>query len=168
MSKFERIVPDKWCANFLPTLERDGNHVLALLAEREHLEDFRSPVRRTTGLVNRTVGLQLGREHAMQDDEFLRLERALREVYCSQSEPSSDSAEVTQDVMRHIRQLTSSKSIVWMQSAVLDQLVWRTAVIAAAVVMIGTILSMDTFRTTAGESGVLLADEFESPPLLGE
>lgn len=104
----------------------------------------------------------------MQDDEFLKLERTLREVYRSQSELSSDSVEVTQDVMREIRQLASSKDGVWMQSAGLDQFVWRAATIAAAVVMIVTMLTMETFRTTAGESGVLLADDFESPPLFGD
>lgn len=104
----------------------------------------------------------------MQDDEILKLERALTEVYRSQSQLPSGSIEVTQDVMRHIRQLTNGNSSVWMQSAVLDQLVCRTAAITAAVVMIVTILAVGTFRTTAGENGGLLADEFESAPLFGD
>ncbi|HWV46578.1 MAG TPA: hypothetical protein VN039_11260 [Nitrospira sp.] len=104
----------------------------------------------------------------MQDDEVLKLERALTEVYRSQPEASSSSVEVTQEVMRQIRQLTSSKNSVWVQSSVLDQLVWRTAAITAAVVMIVTILTVETLRTTADESGVLLADEFESAPLFGD
>ncbi|MDF0650966.1 MAG: hypothetical protein CV081_01730 [Nitrospira sp. LK265] len=104
----------------------------------------------------------------MQDDKFLKLERALTEVYRSQSEVLPGSVEVTQDVMRQIRQLTSSKNRGWTQPAVLDQLVWRAAAIAAAVVMTVTILTMETFRTTAGESGVLLAEEFESAPLFGD
>lgn len=103
----------------------------------------------------------------MQDDEVLKLERALTEVYRSRSEVPSDSVEVTQDVMWHIRRLTSGESNVWMQSGTLDQLIWRTAAITAAVVMIVTIFAVETFRTTAGESGVLLEEEFESTSLFG-
>ena len=168
MSKFERIVPDKRCANFLPAVEKERQQCARVARRMRTPEGFRSPVGGINRPFKRPARQQWGREHLMQDDEVLKLERALTEVYRSQSEASSGSVEVTQEVMRQIRQLTSSKNSVWAQSSVLDQLVWRTAAITAAVVMIVTILTVETLRTTADESGVLLADEFESAPLFGD
>ena len=99
-----------------------------------------------------------------RDDEILKLERALTEAYRVQPDLQFDGVNVTQDVMRDIRRSTN-ESAEWISSVVLDQLVWRTATIAAAVVLVVTVLTVGVFRTTMGESAGLLAEEFEAAPL---
>jgi hypothetical protein len=47
----------------------------------------------------------------------------------------------------------------------LDQLVWRTATITAAVVLMAALLTVGLLRTPAGDSPSLVAEEFESVPL---
>ena len=96
-----------------------------------------------------------------RDDEIQKLERALSEVYRSQPD-RHDVADVTQRVMRDIRQSAGERSR-W--PSVVDQLVWRTATIAAAVVLAMTILTVGVFQSTAGEKAGLLAEEFDSAPL---
>ena len=101
------------------------------------------------------------------DDESLNLlERALREAYRSQSEVSHD-VNVTQDVMREIRQSADERSR-WAPAAVLDQLVWRTATITAAVVLMATVLTVGFLRPPVGDSSTLVVEEFESVPLFGD
>lgn len=104
---------------------------------------------------------------APRDDETLdALERALIEDYRSRSDVSQ-TIDVTQDVMRDIRRLATEPSR-WTPAAVLDQLVWRTATIAAAVVLMATVLTVGLFRPLTGESPALVAEELESVPLFGE
>jgi hypothetical protein len=101
------------------------------------------------------------------DDERLNLlERALREAYRSQSEGSHD-VNVTQDVMRDIRQFADERSR-WAPVAVLDQLVWRTATITGAVVLMATVLTVGFLRLSVGDSPTLVVEEFESVPLFGD
>jgi hypothetical protein len=102
-----------------------------------------------------------------RDDEIKKLERALTEAYRSQPDIPFGEVNVTQAVMRAIRQ-TSGEPSQWIPAVLLDQLVWRTATIAAAVVLAVTILTVGAFRSTAGESAGLLAEEFESAPLFAE
>jgi hypothetical protein len=101
------------------------------------------------------------------DDEHLDfLERALLEGYRSRSEVSHD-VDVTQDVMREIRQSADERSH-WAPAAVLDQLVWRTATITAAVVLMATVLTVGFLRPSVGDSPTLVVEEFESVPLFGD
>lgn len=104
---------------------------------------------------------------AHHDDERLTiLERALREAYRSRSEVSHD-VDVTQHVMREIRQSADEGSR-WAPAAVLDQLVWRTATITAAVVLMATVLTVGFLRSSGGDSPTLVVEEFESVPLFGD
>ena len=94
------------------------------------------------------------------------LERALIDGYRSHSQVSH-AVDVTRDVMRDIRRLETERSR-WTPAAVLDQLVWRTATITAAVVLMATVLTVGLFRPPTEESPVLVAEELESVPFFGE
>jgi hypothetical protein len=101
------------------------------------------------------------------DDERVNiLEKALLQSYRSRSEISPD-VNVTQDVMREIRQSAGERSR-WTTVGVLDQLVWRTATITAAVVLMATVLTVGLLRPSVGDGPTLVADEFESVPLFGD
>ena len=101
---------------------------------------------------------------ATHDDEKLNaLERALIDGYRSRSNVSQ-AIDVTQDVMRDVRRLERR----WTPATVMDQLVWRTATITAAVVLMATVLTVGLFRPPTGESPALVAEELESVPLFGE
>lgn len=102
---------------------------------------------------------------ATHDDEKLNaFERALIDGYRSRSNVSQ-AIDVTQDVMRDLRRLERNR---WTPAAVMDQLVWRTATITAAVVLMATVLTVGLFRPPTGESSALVAEELESVPLFGE
>ena len=102
-----------------------------------------------------------------RDDEIQKLERALTEAFRSRPDLPVGGFDVTQDVMRDIRRSTSD-SRRWVSAVVLDQIVWRTATIAAAVVLVVTVLTVEVLRTAPGESAALLTEEFESTPLFGD
>jgi anti-sigma factor RsiW len=91
------------------------------------------------------------------------LERALMDAYRSRPDGARD-VDVTQAVMREIRRSAATRNR-WAPAAVLDQLVWRTATITAAVVLTATMLTVGLFRTKAVDSPSLVAEEFESVPL---
>jgi anti-sigma factor RsiW len=97
------------------------------------------------------------------DDRMNILERALVDGYRSRSDVSHE-ADVTQAVMREIRRSVGERSR-WAPAAVLDQLVWRTATITAAVVLMATVLTVGLLRTPGGDSPTLVVEEFESVPL---
>ena len=100
------------------------------------------------------------------DDERMNaLERALIEGYRSRSNQST--VDVTQSVMREIRRSVAERSR-WAPAAVLDQLVWRTATITAAVVLMVTVLTVGLLRTPGGDTPALVVEEFESVPLFEE
>ncbi|HXX75742.1 MAG TPA: hypothetical protein VEI50_11475 [Nitrospiraceae bacterium] len=99
-----------------------------------------------------------------RDDEIQRLERTLTESYRSQPDLPIGAVDVTQNVMRAIRQSTNSNAR-WIPTVSLDQLVWRTATITAAVVLVAMVLTVQMFGSPAGESAGLLAEEFDSSPL---
>ena len=101
-----------------------------------------------------------------QDDERINaLERALIEGYRSGFDRST--VDVTQSVMREIRRSAGERSR-WAPAAVLDQLVWRTATITAAVVLMATVLTVGLLRTPGGDTPALVVEEFESVPLFEE
>jgi hypothetical protein len=101
------------------------------------------------------------------DEKSLKeLERALIDGYRSQSRVSH-AVDVTQDVMRDIRLLATERSR-WTPAAVLDQLVWRTATITAAVVLMATVLTVGLWRPPTADSPALVAEELESVPFFGE
>jgi hypothetical protein len=101
------------------------------------------------------------------DDKNLNiLERALIDGYRSRSDVSHN-VNVTQDVMRKIRQSAGDRQQ-WAAATVLDQLIWRTATITAAVVLVATMVTVGLLRSPAGDSPALVADELESAPLFGE
>jgi hypothetical protein len=91
------------------------------------------------------------------------LERALMEAYRSRPD-GARGVDVTHAVMREIRQSVPARSR-WAPAAVLDQVVWRTATITAAVVLMATMLTVGLFKTPAVDGPSLVAEEFESVPL---
>jgi len=101
-----------------------------------------------------------------RDDEMQKLERALTEAYRSQPDPVSG-AGLAQQVMRDIRQ-GAGDSGRWISAVAVDQLVWRTATMAAAVVVLLSVFTVGVVRPVSGERAGLLAEEFESAPLLGD
>ena len=56
----------------------------------------------------------------------------------------------------------------WTPAAVLDQLVWRTATITAAVVLTAAVLTVGLWRPPTGESPTVVAEELEAVPFFGE
>jgi hypothetical protein len=94
------------------------------------------------------------------------LERALIDGYHSRSR-GPDTVDVTHDVMRTIRRSATEGSR-WTPVAVLDQLVWRTATITAAVVLTAAVLTVGLWRPPTGESPALVAEELEAVPFFGE
>ena len=104
---------------------------------------------------------------AHRDDEIQNLDRALTEGYRSRSDLQFDTADLTQDVMRDIRRSAGERGW-WTPSVVLDQLVWQTATITAAVVLLMAVLTVGLFRPEIGVSAGLLVEEFESAPLYGD
>jgi hypothetical protein len=101
-----------------------------------------------------------------ENEKLNILERALIDGYRSRSNVSHD-VNVTQDVMRDIRR-SAGEWQRWPAATVLDQLVWRTATITAAVVLAGTMVTVGLLRPPAGEPPALVAEELESVPLFGE
>ncbi|BCA55175.1 hypothetical protein W02_23150 [Nitrospira sp. KM1] len=102
-----------------------------------------------------------------QNDRIDAFERALTEAYRSPDANEYGRLDVTQTVMRDIRQ-ASWKQGGWTSSVVLEQLVWRTATIAAGIALVVTVLAVEWVRPTLWESPTLLAEEFESAPLFGD
>jgi hypothetical protein len=102
-----------------------------------------------------------------RDHEIEKLERALTEAYRARPDLPSGAVDVTHGVMREIRQLPGVGAS-WIPTVVLDQLVWRTATITAAIVLVVTIFTVGVIRPTSGESAGLIAEEFESTPLFGD
>ena len=96
------------------------------------------------------------------DSDVHKLERALTDSYRSLSNASSE-VDVTQQVMRDVRRLDTERGG-WAPPAMLDQLIWRTATRAAAVVLIATILTVGLFRSQS-DGPALIAEDFESAPL---
>lgn len=101
-----------------------------------------------------------------RDDEMQKLERALIEAYRAQPDPIPG-AGLAQQVMRDIRQ-EAGDSGRWISAVAVDQLVWRTATMAAAVVLVLSVFTVGVVRPMTGERAGLLAEEFESAPLLGD
>jgi hypothetical protein len=101
------------------------------------------------------------------DEERINvLERALTETYRSQSDRLR-AIDVTQAVMREIR-LSGAARDPWAPATVLDQLVWRTATITAAVVLTAAVLTVGLLRPPAADNPALVAEELESVPLFAE
>ncbi len=100
------------------------------------------------------------------DDSVNSLERALIEVYRSQSQVSPP-VDVTRDVMRDVRRAATGRSR-WTPATVLDQLVWRTATITAAAVLAASVLTVSLWRPSLAPNPVLVAEELESVPLFDE
>lgn len=96
------------------------------------------------------------------DSDVHKLERALTDSYRSLSNASSE-VDVTQQVMRDVRRLDTERGE-WAPPAMLDQLIWRTATRAAAVVLIAAILTVGLFRSQS-DGPALIAEDFESAPL---
>ncbi|BFU94083.1 MAG: protein of unknown function [Nitrospira sp.] len=96
------------------------------------------------------------------DDELKKLERALTEAFRVPVDHPTDHGETARRVMRTLR-----RSVDTLPSGLLDQLVWRVATIAAAVVLAVSVFTVQALRTSTGES-TLLAEEFEATPLFGD
>ena len=96
------------------------------------------------------------------DLDVHKLERTLIDSYRSRSGASYE-VDVTQQVMRDVRRLDSEPEG-WTPPAMLDQLIWRTATRAAAVVLIAAILTVGLFRSQS-DGPALIAEDFESAPL---
>ena len=103
---------------------------------------------------------------AKHDDKNLNaLECALIDGYRSRPDVS-EAVDVTQAVMRDIRRSVGEGSL-WVPATVMDQLVWRTATITAAVVLMATVLTVGLLRPI-GDSPAPVAEELESVPLFAE
>lgn len=100
---------------------------------------------------------------AHQDQDMQKLERVLTQSYRSRSEQPCDALDVTHNVMREIRRLTREPDR-YAFSGGLDQFVWRTATITAAVVLTATVLTVGLFGQVTGEN-MLFGEEFESAAL---
>ena len=101
---------------------------------------------------------------AHHDDDIRKLERVLTESYRSHSDRSNEVVDVTQSVMRDVRRSDRERAW-WTPFLVLDRLVWRTATITAAVVLMMTmLLAVDLFRPQSGETQSLFAEELDSVP----
>ena len=101
---------------------------------------------------------------AHHDDDLRKLERVLTESYRSHSDRSNEAVDVTQAVMRTVRHSNGERAW-WTPFVVLDQLVWRTATITAAIVLMMTmLLTGDLFRSQSRETQSLFAEELESVP----
>ena len=74
-----------------------------------------------------------------------------------------DALDVTHNVMREIRRVTREPDR-YAFSGGLDQFVWRTATITAAVVLTATVLTVGLFGQVTGEN-MLFGEEFESAAL---
>src|SRR3712207_6830759 len=101
----------------------------------------------------------------LHDDRTTDLERALKEAYLFRSDAAPD-VDVTQAVMREIRR-SGNASIRWGPAALLKQLVWRTATITAAVVLVATMLTVGLLRTPAADGPSVVVEDFEPVPLFG-
>jgi hypothetical protein len=101
-----------------------------------------------------------------RDDEMQKLKRALTEAYRAQPDPIPGAC-LAQQVMRDIRQ-GAGDSGRWITAVAIDQLVWRTATVAAAVVLVLSVFTVGVVRSVTGERAGLLAEEIESAPLLGD
>ncbi len=100
------------------------------------------------------------------DDQLRKLEQVLIETYRGQpGSPLSDT--FIQRVMSEIRQGDSRNSR-WAWAIGIDQLVWRTATVTAALVLIVAVCTVGVVRATGGSSAALFAEEFEPGPLLGD
>lgn len=99
-------------------------------------------------------------------DDHRTLERALTEAYRGQADPVLGD-DLAQHVLREIRQQMSRNGrpsrAVWV-----DQLVWRTATVTAAVVLVVAVFAVGVVRTTTGEPAGVLADGLAAVPLLGD
>ncbi len=99
-------------------------------------------------------------------DNHRTLEQALTEAYHGQADPVLGD-DLAHHVLREIRQQMSPNGrpsrAVWV-----EQLVWRTATVTAAVVLVMTVFAVGVVRTTTGEPGGGLADGLAAVPLLGD
>lgn len=98
------------------------------------------------------------------DEDLQRVERIFTDVYRDAPVPMLGER-VIPAVMRDIRHLGHEDR--WKSSVGIDHLVWRTAAVAATVVLLLAMLTVGLMRPMTGES-LLLAEEFESAPLLGD
>ena len=98
------------------------------------------------------------------DEDLRKVERVFSDVYRDSPVPMLGQG-VIPAVMRDIRR--SGRENRWISSVGIDQLVWRTATIAATVVLLLAMFTVGVMRPMTGES-LLLAEEFESTPLLGD
>ena len=94
------------------------------------------------------------------DIDVHKLERALTDSYRSRSSYEID---VTRQVMRDVRQLDIERRG-WTPPAMLDQLIWRTATRAAAVVLITALLTVGLFRSQS-DGPAFIGEDVESAPL---
>ncbi|MDF0643210.1 MAG: hypothetical protein P0111_04215 [Nitrospira sp.] len=102
------------------------------------------------------------------DGELKKLERALTDAFRVPVDHPVDHGEMTRRVMRTLRRSADAGAQgQGSTSGLLDQLVWRVATIAAAVVLAFSVVTVQALRTSTGESTVL-AEEFEATPLFGD
>jgi hypothetical protein len=101
-----------------------------------------------------------------REEEFHKLERGLAETF-RLSDETVTHVNVVDRAMRTIRRSaldTQSRAAANM----LDELVWRTATITAAVVLVATMLMVGVLHKPPLQHAGLLAEEFDSAPLFGE
>ena len=101
-----------------------------------------------------------------RDEQIKKIEQVLIETYRAQPDPAL-SDRFIQRVMGGIRQDASVNSR-WAWPVGIDQLVWRTATVTAALVLIVAVCTVGIVRTTGGATAGVFAEELEPGPLLGD
>jgi len=95
------------------------------------------------------------------------LEHALTQAHRVRPDGSSDRMDVISSVMLEIRHL-SRENRSRTASTLPGELIWRTATIAATVVLLMTVLTVQLLRPGARENADVWAEEFEVVSLLTE
>jgi len=103
---------------------------------------------------------------AHHDEDMQKLERALTEAHRVRQEPSLG-ADWTRRVMRDIRLAATSEGRSSIAPAV-EQLVWRTAAVAATVAVVLTVSIVALSPMSSTESTGSLTEEFELTLLFPE
>lgn len=101
------------------------------------------------------------------EGELRKLEQALTEAYRLRTDERTGEVDVSRRVMQTIRQSRVVPDQ-WATSTMLDEVVWRTATVAAAVVLVVTMLMVGVLHRSPLEQAGLLTEEFDSAPLFAE
>jgi hypothetical protein len=95
------------------------------------------------------------------------LEHVLTQAHRARADGSSNRVDVISSVMREVQHI-SGRNRSRLLSALPGEFIWRTATIAATVVLLMTVLTVQLLRPGARENADVWAEEFEVVSLLTE